>query len=105
MTCGESNKADQQPSNKRSSSSPNMDQRSPLEAKRAKIEVTLASSEASQLGQIESEFQILKSLIPDIANRQQINELEIIDACVNYIATLQTQLNVVSTEDEEVQDL
>ena len=75
MTCGESNKADQQSSNKRSSSSPNMDQRRPLEAKKAKIEVTLASSEANQLGQIESEFQILKSLIPDIANRRQINEV------------------------------
>ena len=49
--------------------------RRPLEAKKAKIEVTLASSEANQLGQIESEFQILKSLIPDIANRQQINEV------------------------------
>ena len=46
-----------------------------IEAKKAKIEVTLASSEAGQLGQIESEFQILKSLIPDIANRQQINEV------------------------------
>ena len=72
MTCGESGK-DQQKSNKRSSSS-NMDS-SRLEAKKAKIEVTLANSEASQLGQIESEFQILKSLIPDIANRQQINEV------------------------------
>ena len=75
MTCGEYNKTDQQTSNKRSSSSPNMDQRRPLEAKRAKIEVTLASSEANQLGQIESEFQTLKSLIPNIANRQQINEV------------------------------
>lgn len=43
--------------------------------KKAKIEVTLASSESGQLSQIESEFQILKSLIPDIANRQQINEV------------------------------
>eukprot|EP00093_Oithona_nana_P014396 14396.XXX_293519_293186_1 [CDS] Oithona nana genome sequencing. len=60
--------------------------------KKAKIEVTLASSESGQLSQIESEFQILKSLIPDIANRQQINELEIIDACVTYIEALQTQL-------------
>ena len=50
-------------------------ERRPLEAKKAKIEVTLATSEASQLGQIESEFQILKSLIPNIANRQQINEV------------------------------
>ena len=43
--------------------------------KKATIEVTLASSESGQLSQIESEFQILKSLIPDIANRQQINEV------------------------------
>ena len=76
MTCGESNKPEQNSSNKRRSSSPNMERdRRPLEAKKAKIEVTLASSEANQLGQIESEFQILKSLIPDIANRQQINEV------------------------------
>jgi hypothetical protein len=59
---------------------------------------------SSVSGQLESEFQILKSLIPDIANRQQINELEIIDACVDYIETLQTQLNVVS-KDDQVQDL
>ena len=45
--------------------------------KKAKIEVTLASSESGQLSQIESEFQILKSLIPDIANRQQINEVSL----------------------------
>jgi hypothetical protein len=32
-----------------------------IEAKKAKIEVTLASSEAGQLGQIESEFQFLSS--------------------------------------------
>ena len=78
MTCGETNKDSQQQSNKRSHSSlPNMEQRplEAIEAKKAKIEVTLASSEAGQLGQIESEFQILKSLIPDIANRQQINEV------------------------------
>merc|ERR1712018_403005 len=68
--------------------------------KKAKIEVTLASSESGQLSQIESEFQILKSLIPDIANRQQINELQIIDACVTYIEALQTQLNVVHTNRE-----
>ena len=79
MTCGETNKDSQPQSNKRSHSSglPNMEQRplEAIEAKKAKIEVTLASSEAGQLGQIESEFQILKSLIPDIANRQQINEV------------------------------
>ena len=90
--------------------------------KKAKIEVTLASSESGQLSQIESEFQILKSLIPDIANRQQINEvslhkcnwwasnwfcvlqLEIIDACVTYIEALQTQLNVVPDEDHPNED-
>ena len=77
MTCGETNKDSQQQSNKRSHSSlPNMEQRplEAIEAKKAKIEVTLASSEAGQLGQIESEFQILKSLIPDIANRQQLSD-------------------------------
>ena len=31
-------------------------------------------------------------------------QLEIIDACVDYIETLQTQLNVVS-KDDQVQDL
>merc|ERR1712226_1226416 len=67
-----------------------------LKSKRAKIEVTLAASEAGQMTQIESEFQILKSLIPNIANKQQINELEIIDACVNYIEALQDQLNIRS---------
>merc|ERR1712018_1061881 len=72
--------------------------------KKAKIEVTLASSESGQLSQIESEFQILKSLIPEIANRQQINELEIIDACVSYIEALQTQLNVVHHKDDDDQD-
>ena len=80
MTCGEknsSNGGDQQKSNKRNSSS-NMESSQRLEAKKAKIEVTLATSEANQLGQIESEFQILKSLIPDIANRQQINEVCIV---------------------------
>ena len=53
---------------------------SPLEfkTKKAKIEVTLAASEAGQLTQIESEFQILKSLIPNIANKQQINEVRMI---------------------------
>merc|ERR1712018_891957 len=74
------------------------------ENKKAKIEVTLASSESGQLSQIESEFQILKSLIPDIANRQQINELEIIDACVTYIEALQTQLNVVHNDEEPTED-
>ena len=79
MTCGEKNSSngDQQKSNKRNSSS-NMESSQRLEAKKAKIEVTLATSEANQLGQIESEFQILKSLIPDIANRQQINEVCIV---------------------------
>ena len=48
-------------------------ERRPLEAKKAKIEVTLATSEASQLGQIESEFQILKSLIP---NKSYVGQLK-----------------------------
>ncbi len=39
------------------------------------IEVTLAPSELGQLSQIESEFRILKSLIPNIADRSQINEV------------------------------
>jgi len=47
--------------------------------------------------EIETEFRILKSLIPNIANKQQINELEIIDACVNYIEALQDQLNIRSS--------
>ena len=45
--------------------------------KKAKIEVTLSSSEAGQLHQIESEFQILKSLIPNIADKPQINEVSL----------------------------
>ena len=47
--------------------------------KRARIEVTLATSESHQLSQIESEFQILKSLIPNIADRKQINEVNEIE--------------------------
>ena len=67
MTCGDTEVTN---SNKRSAP-----RDVELNAKKAKIEVTLASSEAGQLTQIESEFQILKSLIPEIANRQQINEV------------------------------
>lgn len=44
--------------------------------------------------EIETEFKILKSLIPKVANKQTFNELEIIDACVNYIEALQEQLNI-----------
>jgi len=51
--------------------------------------------------EIETELRILKSLIPNIANKQQINELEIIDACVNYIEALQEQLNIQNTQDPQ----
>ena len=64
-------------------------------------------------GQIQAEFQTLQSLIPGIADRVEITEvsfaknqsffqflktnfgfqLEIIDACVDYIESLQTQLD------------
>lgn len=47
-----------------------------LDEKRTRIEVTLANSESHQLSQIESEFQILKSLIPNIADKKQINEVK-----------------------------
>jgi len=50
--------------------------------------------------EIETEFKILQSLIPQIANKQTINELEIIDACVNYIEALQEQLNIRNPEDK-----
>ena len=43
---------------------------------------------------ISAEFQILQSLIPDIANKSDITELEIIDACVDYIESLQDQLDL-----------
>lgn len=64
---------------KRSATAPDQEEElmsSEQQPKKAKIEVTLAASEAGQLTQIESEFQVLKSLIPDIANRQQINEVK-----------------------------
>jgi len=48
--------------------------------------------------EIETEFKILQSLIPKVANKQPINELEIIDACVNYIEALQEQLNIRNPE-------
>lgn len=73
MTCEKENSSPG--SNKRSAE----DSEAAVEVKKAKIEVTLAASEAGQLTQIESEFQILKSLIPDIANRQQINEVHKVD--------------------------
>ena len=77
MTCGSKTeeKSVKSSTAKRNSTSTS----SPLEfkTKKAKIEVTLAASEAGQLTQIESEFQILKSLIPNIANKQQINEVRI----------------------------
>merc|ERR1712045_504911 len=46
-----------------------------------------------------TEFKILQSLIPKIADKQAINELEIIDACVNYIEALQEQLNIRNPDD------
>jgi len=49
--------------------------------------------------EIETEFKILQSLIPKIADKQSINELEIIDACVNYIEALQEQLNIRNPDD------
>ena len=74
MTCG--SKTDEKSSpTKRSAASPPNANLDHLRAKKAKIEVTLAASEAGQLTQIESEFQILKSLIPNIADKQQINEV------------------------------
>ena len=73
MTCGQDEPQTQNP-NKRTADS-RLCATADLAVKKAKIEVNLASSEAGQLNQIESEFQILKSLIPDIANRKQINEV------------------------------
>ena len=85
MTCGSTNLTDEKTSktSKRRADSSNNSTPHPtvaldLISKRAKIEVTLAASEAGQMTQIESEFQILKSLIPNIANKQQINEVRII---------------------------
>merc|ERR1712141_720157 len=49
--------------------------------------------------EIETEFKTLQSLIPKIANKPSINELEIIDACVNYIEALQEQLNIRNPEE------
>ena len=74
MTCDEAENQRPLAGTKRPNSRPVMAEFQPGN-KKAKIEVTLASSESGQLSQIESEFQILKSLIPDIANRQQINEV------------------------------
>ena len=84
MTCGSTNLTDEKTSKtskRRADSSNNSTHPTvslDLISKRAKIEVTLAASEAGQMTQIESEFQILKSLIPNIANKQQINEVRII---------------------------
>ena len=85
MTCGSTNLTDEKTSktSKRRADSSNNSTPHPtvaldLISKRAKIEVTLAASEAGQMTQIEYEFQIMKSLIPNIANKQQINEVRII---------------------------
>ncbi len=84
MTCA-SEETEQSPVCRRKRSSvppgPNWDSNSGPAAessgKKAKIEVTLSTSEAGQLPQIQSEFEILKSLIPNIADRKQINEVRI----------------------------
>merc|ERR1712045_305264 len=52
------------------------------------------NSENQIRNQIQAEFQMLQSLIPDIANEADISELEIIDACVDYIERLQNQLSL-----------
>ena len=80
------------------------------------IDQNSKNSENEIRTQIQTEFQILQSLIPDIANRTDISEvgfhssvensdfmlksinkfflqLEIIDACVDYIENLQNQLS------------
>jgi hypothetical protein len=74
MTCDEEISSEMKKNNtsKRSATSCPLDD---LNIKKAKIEVTLAASEKGQMNQIESEFQILKSLIPNIAERKQINEV------------------------------
>eukprot|EP00093_Oithona_nana_P014395 14395.XXX_283393_283799_1 [CDS] Oithona nana genome sequencing. len=58
-----------------------------------------STSEENDLGcaKILTEFQILQSLIPQIAGRMDITELEIIDACVDYIESLQNQLSQSGT--------
>merc|ERR1712062_374017 len=52
-----------------------------------------ATSNRQQMN-IQTEFQILQSLIPGIANQDDISELEILDACVEYIESLQDQLDL-----------
>jgi len=66
---------------------------------KTKIAVTKHSRRRKKRLEIETEFKILQSLIPKIANKQTINELEIIDACVNYIEALQEQLNIRNPEE------
>merc|ERR1712062_221440 len=58
---------------------------------------TISSSSTTSNRQqmnIQTEFQILQSLIPGIANQDDISELEILDACVEYIESLQDQLDL-----------
>jgi len=69
-----------------------------VEAKKSKVMSNYSRKKTKRL-EIETEFKILQSLIPKIANKQQINELEIIDACVNYIEALQEQLNIRNPQD------
>merc|ERR1712043_7447 len=50
------------------------------------------SSNTESTHLVETEFKILQSLIPGISDQNEVSELEIIDACVQYIETLQNQL-------------
>lgn len=100
MTCDSESSASQQRGTpvKRKLSEP---QGSQIQSSNQNIPSTQTKSQRSEAKrarkmEIETEFRILKSLIPNIANKQQINELEIIDACVNYIEALQDQLNIRS---------
>lgn len=69
-----------------------------VEGKKSKVVSNYSRKKMKRL-EIETEFKILQSLIPKIANKQPINELEIIDACVNYIEALQEQLNIRNPQD------
>jgi len=55
---------------------------------------TTNNSSSRQQLQIQTEFQILQSLIPGLANQADISELEILDRCVEYIESLQDQLDL-----------
>merc|ERR1712194_896311 len=53
-----------------------------------------STNNSRQQLQIQTEFQILQSLIPGLANQADISELEILDRCVEYIESLQDQLDL-----------